>query len=183
MQNIWLDSNSVVRAMPVYAKKNEFASCKLLEMSRLNLQREVKKPDYELIPNVGKNIHLVKLNGVLPKCISPPDQRGPEWVIFLDMWSQMTSYYGHGRPGAGWKKNCDLLSQFIPPWMSFPGSDTYSGIFLFLDFYNKFVSQPNLEKLTDKQIMDGLWDCVTSGRAHVWATDWRVWHDWGKGAN
>ncbi len=132
---------------------------------------------YELIPNVGKNIHLVKLNGVLPKRISPPDKKGPEWDVFLDMWRQMTSYYGHGNPSAGWKKNCDMLSQFIPPWVSFPSQDTYSGIFLFLKHYQEFVNQPDLEKLTDEEIMEGIWNCVVSGRGHVWATSWRVWDE------
>ena len=144
----------------------------------------MSKTTYTLVPNVGKNIHLVQISR-LPKCIPPPDpskrndEQGPEWDKFLSLWSQLYAYYGTDNPGDGWKPRCNILDLFVPTGQ-FPNREIYSGIFYFIDLYQQLLAKPDLETWPDDKIREAIWGCVTTGRAHVWATDWRVWNDWGK---
>lgn len=145
----------------------------------------MSSPKYTLIPNVGKDIHLVQLTHRLPSGIPPYDNskeredQGPEWASFLSLWDQIESYYGYGCPGANWKKQCNMIDNFTRPG-GCPTTEIYSGIFLFIRNYQKFAASPDLEKLSDEDIKECIWDCLVSARAHVWTGQWRVWDDWGK---
>ena len=138
-------------------------------------------PKYTLIPGVGVTVGLVNIQG-LPECLPPPnldksiDKQGPIWAAFLDCWMQIHYYHGSGNPGANWRRNSDLFSQFAL-FGNARGMDVYSGIFSFLHFYKKLTERPDLNMLTDQQICNEIWNCVIAGRMHT-ITTWRVWDNW-----
>lgn len=141
----------------------------------------VPQPKYTLIPGVGQTIGLVEIND-LPESIPPPDltkridTQGPIWDQFLRCWRQVNAYYGHGNPGAHWKRRCDLFSQFYD-FAQISGFDVWSGIFLFLQDYQKLIQTPDITEWTDEKIKNELWRCVVGSRAHL-ITGWRVWDNY-----
>lgn len=137
-------------------------------------------PKYTLIHGVGTLLGLVQVKDLPEKLPVPnPEKRleeqGPEWKKLSDAFGDVYDYHGHGKPGASWKKNCDLLDQF---WCVRTADEfgMWSGIYLFLKAYKELGESEKAKSMTDAQLGDAIFGAVVGGRAHLMFGDWRVWN-------